>query len=209
MRHTRPSGLGPRTRSPGAYVHQAYRDSRQQVAVAGAAARSLCVQTCGTAAPAVHVCSRLYRMNELVALSTGLPMRDYPKDGDLNLYRRAEFSGIASIEGEEGERGVYRAVCQAADRSIFSMELARAIADWPSQYHLDRRRHCLLGPGERDSLRDPRPEGRSFLEAVPPGRPRRRAPIVVEPLVREFPRECWGPDPRFPSSRDHQEWPFR
>ena len=73
-------------------------------------------------------------------------MQDYTEDSTLNLLRRAEFSGIASTDNEEGECGVYRAVRGAVDRSTFSMELARAVTDWPSQYHLDRRRHCLIRP---------------------------------------------------------------
>ena len=75
-------------------------------------------------------------------------------DGALNLLRRAEFRGIDYSDGPEAERRIYEAVCTARDRSTFSPELARAITDWPSEYHLSRERHCIvrplgIKPGER------------------------------------------------------------
>jgi SAM-dependent methyltransferase len=70
-------------------------------------------------------------------------MRNYIWDSELNLLRREAFT---YVDGEAAERRIYDAVCQAADRSTFSIELARAITDWPSEYHLSRRRHCLVRP---------------------------------------------------------------
>ena len=73
-------------------------------------------------------------------------MQDYVQDHKLNLLRRQEFLGIALADGEEAERRMHEAVCRAGDRSTFSADLAEAIIDWPSEYHLSRRRHCLLRP---------------------------------------------------------------
>src|SRR5262245_6394864 len=73
-------------------------------------------------------------------------MQHYVHDSDLLLFRRKGFAGLAYADGEQAERRIYHAVCQAGDRSTFSLELAQAITDWPSEYHLSRRRHCLVRP---------------------------------------------------------------
>src|SRR5215470_10398986 len=73
-------------------------------------------------------------------------MQYYVQDRELLLFRRRGFAGIAYTDGEQAERRIYDAVCQAGDRSTFSLELAQAITDWPSEYHLSRRRHCLVRP---------------------------------------------------------------
>jgi SAM-dependent methyltransferase len=73
---------------------------------------------------------------------------------DDNVLRRAGFSEIDYSDGPDAEQRVYAAVRRARDRSTFSVELARAITDWPSEYHLSRERHCIvrplgIQPGER------------------------------------------------------------
>lgn len=70
----------------------------------------------------------------------------YVKHRLLNLYRRAGFDGIAYGDGGDAERRIGEIISGATDRSVFSVELARAITDWPSEYHLSRQRHCLLRP---------------------------------------------------------------
>lgn len=74
------------------------------------------------------------------------PSADYLKDSELNLLWRPGFAGIAYSDGAEAERRIFAAVCGARDRSTFSAELAGAITDWPSEYHLSRERHCIVRP---------------------------------------------------------------
>lgn len=69
---------------------------------------------------------------------------EYIRNNELNLFSRREFAGIGYSDGAE-ER-LYASVCAATDRSTFSLELARSIVDWPSEYHLRRERHCLVRP---------------------------------------------------------------
>jgi SAM-dependent methyltransferase len=71
---------------------------------------------------------------------------EYIKDNELNLFRRVEFGGVPYSDGQDAEQQLYESVRAASDRSTFSPELARAIFDWPSEYHLSRERHCLLRP---------------------------------------------------------------
>src|SRR5262245_64948337 len=73
-------------------------------------------------------------------------MQHYVHYSDLLLFRRKGFAGLAYTDGEQAERRIYDAVCQAGDRGTFSLELAQAITDWPSEDHLSRRRHCLVRP---------------------------------------------------------------
>lgn len=60
----------------------------------------------------------------------------YLKDPALNLYQRADFAGIPYSDGEQAEENIHAAVSVAKDRGTFSTELAAAIVDWPSEYHL-------------------------------------------------------------------------
>ena len=70
----------------------------------------------------------------------------YSRDAALNLFRRAAFEGIGYSDGPNAERYVHDIVRTAQDRGTFSEELARAIVDWPSEYHLSRERHCIVRP---------------------------------------------------------------
>jgi SAM-dependent methyltransferase len=54
--------------------------------------------------------------------------------------------GIAYSDGDEVERRLLEVVNRAHDCGTFSVELARAITDWPSEYHLSRERHCVVRP---------------------------------------------------------------
>lgn len=71
---------------------------------------------------------------------------NYRWDKDFNLYRSDRMSEFSYSDGLEVEQRLLDAVTNAADRSTFSPELAKHIQDWPSEYHLSRRRHCLLRP---------------------------------------------------------------
>src|SRR5262245_11507359 len=73
-------------------------------------------------------------------------MQDYIQDRELLLFGRGGFSGIAYTDGDQAERRFYDAVRHVGDRGTFSLELAQAITDWPSEYHFSRRRHCLVRP---------------------------------------------------------------
>ena len=70
----------------------------------------------------------------------------YIKEPISNIYRRLEFGGISYSDGE-ARKDTYRdTVRRYRDVSTFSTELAQAIVDWPSEYHLSRQRHCIIRP---------------------------------------------------------------
>ena len=69
----------------------------------------------------------------------------YIRDDALRLWRRQiDVVPFAYSDGDDNERYIHAAVAGAADVSTGSPELAAAIRDWPSQYHLDPRRPDLL-----------------------------------------------------------------
>jgi SAM-dependent methyltransferase len=70
----------------------------------------------------------------------------YRWDSQLHLFKPERASEFAYSDGIEVEQRLLDAVTHAVDRSTFSPELAKSIVDWPSEYHLSRRRHCLLRP---------------------------------------------------------------
>src|ERR1700733_9565783 len=70
----------------------------------------------------------------------------YIWDEQWHLSRRAAVDAFAYSDGLEVEDRLLTIVSQAADRGTFSSDLAAAITDWPSEYHLSRFRHCLLRP---------------------------------------------------------------
>lgn len=72
-----------------------------------------------------------------------------------NDFTRAEDSGVwcppvlpdfAYSDGDEAENYVWQTIRAAGDVSVNSNELAKAIKDWPSTYHLSARRSNLLRP---------------------------------------------------------------
>ena len=71
---------------------------------------------------------------------------NYRWDSHLHLFKPERASEFSYSDGIEVEQRLLDAVTHAADRSTFSCELAKSIVDWPSEYHLSRRRHCLLRP---------------------------------------------------------------
>ena len=71
---------------------------------------------------------------------------EYVRDPSLNLFRCAKPDSFAYSDGAEAERRICEIVRSAHDRSTFSSELAGAITDWPSEYHLSRQRHCIVRP---------------------------------------------------------------
>ncbi len=71
---------------------------------------------------------------------------NYRWDSELHLFRSERVGEFDYSDGVEVEQRLLDAVTNAADRSTFSPELAQQIHDWPSEYHLSRRRHCLLRP---------------------------------------------------------------
>lgn len=71
---------------------------------------------------------------------------NYTWDEQLHLFHRATFNEFAYSDGEMAEAYLLTVVSQAKDRRTFSPELAGAIKDWPSEYHLSRARHCLVRP---------------------------------------------------------------
>src|SRR5712671_956544 len=85
--------------------------------------------------------ARARRRDEMAHQATG-----YIRDPELNLFQRAEPGSFAYSDGAQPERNIYEAVRAARDRHTFSNELACAITDWPSEYHLSRQRHCVVRP---------------------------------------------------------------
>ncbi|MGE3064312.1 MAG: glycosyltransferase [Hyphomicrobiaceae bacterium] len=70
----------------------------------------------------------------------------YRRDEATGLVVRSGHEPIAYSDGDAVEAYLLEAVRGAKDRSSQSVELERAIRDWPSTYHLSRQRHCLLRP---------------------------------------------------------------
>lgn len=67
-------------------------------------------------------------------------------DPQRNLWTRPDFSGIAYSDGSEIEARLLQVMQSVKDKSVFSIELASHICDWPSEYHLTASRHCLMRP---------------------------------------------------------------
>lgn len=70
----------------------------------------------------------------------------YLWDNQLQLFRRDVPEEFAYSDGAEVESRLLSIIQNARDRGTFSQELADAIRDWPTEYHLSRSRHCLLRP---------------------------------------------------------------
>lgn len=71
---------------------------------------------------------------------------NYLWDSQFHLYRSRQEGDFNYSDGVEVEQRLLHAVASARDRSTFSQELQNQVQDWPSEYHLSRRRHCLLRP---------------------------------------------------------------
>ncbi len=71
---------------------------------------------------------------------------NYLWDNQFRLFRTKDPGEFGYSDGVEVEQRLLDVVSKASDRSTFSDELAEAISDWPSEYHLSRLRHCLVRP---------------------------------------------------------------
>jgi SAM-dependent methyltransferase len=82
-----------------------------------------------------------------------LPMR-YPAldsgyifDG-RHIWIRSDYGGICYSDGDQVEQRIAGIINNTCDLSVLSAELASHCKDWPSLYHLSRRRANLLRPLE-------------------------------------------------------------
>ena len=80
------------------------------------------------------------------------PRHTFPKDYDLRdgvyLPREDHGDAFAYSDGDSAETYLLELIEKCSDRSVLSQELAAGIRDWPSRYHLSRRRANLLRPFE-------------------------------------------------------------
>lgn len=72
-------------------------------------------------------------------------MSQYIFDNKVNIWLRNGFSGISYSDGEIEDK-LHRHLIDAKDKSIASEEISSFIEDWASEYHLSKKRHCLLRP---------------------------------------------------------------
>jgi SAM-dependent methyltransferase len=70
----------------------------------------------------------------------------YIWDDQHGLFWRENARTIQYTDGQDVESGLDAIIGSALDRSVSSTELARQVADWPTEYHLSKLRHCLLRP---------------------------------------------------------------
>ena len=71
---------------------------------------------------------------------------NYIWDNSYCIYRRENAKAFSYTDGDDVEKRIFDIIHQAGDKSTFSPELAKAITDWPSEYHLSVARHCLIRP---------------------------------------------------------------
>lgn len=70
----------------------------------------------------------------------------YVHDLITNVWKRVGSDKFPYSDGDEVENRLLRIIEGAIDISTSSEELARAIVDWPTEYHLSTTRHNLLRP---------------------------------------------------------------
>jgi glycosyltransferase involved in cell wall biosynthesis/SAM-dependent methyltransferase len=70
----------------------------------------------------------------------------YRLDEELSVWRRGEVHEFAYTDGDAVEQRIKRIVAECKDPGLFSPEIANAITDWPSLYHLGRGRLNLMWP---------------------------------------------------------------
>lgn len=73
----------------------------------------------------------------------------YEFDAARRIWARPGQGAFAYSDGDEVEQRIGAAIAGSADVSLFSMELRKHQADWPSAYHLSPVRANLLRPIER------------------------------------------------------------
>jgi SAM-dependent methyltransferase len=71
-------------------------------------------------------------------------MENYKFDSEELIYYRSDKKGIGYADG--GESYLKKIMESEIDLSTFSDELQHYMKDWPSEYHLSRKRHLLLKP---------------------------------------------------------------
>jgi 2-polyprenyl-3-methyl-5-hydroxy-6-metoxy-1,4-benzoquinol methylase len=82
-------------------------------------------------------------MNEI---QKSLISHGYIHDTELNIYRSEYYSDIAYNDGDESELRILNAIQNATEIDSLSDELEKHCIDWPSSYHLSKRRGNLLRP---------------------------------------------------------------
>jgi SAM-dependent methyltransferase len=70
----------------------------------------------------------------------------YSPDLEAGVYFRSDTAAFAYNDGDIAEERLLRCIKAARDRSDGSLELASAVVDWMSYYHLGRTRSNLLRP---------------------------------------------------------------
>jgi SAM-dependent methyltransferase len=73
---------------------------------------------------------------------------DYTFDITRRIWVRADYHGICYSDGDQVEQRLAEIINDARDLTVLSAELASHCKDWPSLYHLSRRRANLLRPLE-------------------------------------------------------------
>lgn len=79
-------------------------------------------------------------------------MSKYILDHETGVHIRENKKGIGYADG--GEQKLLQILTSVGDRSTFSEELLPHMSDWPTEYHLSRKRHLILRslnirPGDR------------------------------------------------------------
>ena len=70
----------------------------------------------------------------------------YSFDEATGVWTRQNYESIAYSDGDASELRLKGIIDAAGDLGVFSAELAAAVVDWPSQYHLSAERANLLRP---------------------------------------------------------------
>lgn len=77
---------------------------------------------------------------------TILSKAGYLPDTSNQVWARPDYTGIAYSDGDEIENRIGAIIANAADLSVFSIELAAGVTDWASLYHLSSNRANILRP---------------------------------------------------------------
>lgn len=72
--------------------------------------------------------------------------KDFERDAVSGVWRHRNAAPFDYSDGDVHEEYVYSAIRDAGDVSTSSVDLTDKIVDWPSMYHLSRRRANLLRP---------------------------------------------------------------
>ena len=70
----------------------------------------------------------------------------YHLDSNTGVFQSSSYTDIAYSDGDESENRVLNVIKKAKDLSSLSDELETHCTDWPSTYHLSKRRGNLLRP---------------------------------------------------------------